>query len=214
MQTLGCRYRANASAWMTHVIFLEWLKAFDLHVSGRKLFLITDNFSGHIPVEQLPYHVTLQNTTVFYPPPNMTSKIQPCDAGIIRYLKAYYRRRLNRMLLKRLEDKVNDPEKFDILAEIQMVVSAWQSDFKPSTIERCYLHCKIRTPAQPIEEIRPDELLDEQVVLDLESQICQFQYRNPMDIRNRLNYLDEDVTSYTPDLDDIIENHFKKEVLV
>jgi hypothetical protein len=32
--SLGCVYRNNASAWMTHIIFLEWLRAFDLHVSG------------------------------------------------------------------------------------------------------------------------------------------------------------------------------------
>lgn len=211
MQTLGCQYRANASAWMTQTIFLEWLKAFDLHVSGRKVLLIMDNFSGHIPVDQLPDHVKLQNTTVFYLPPNMTSKIQPCDAGIIRNLKAYYRRRFNRMLLQRLEDNVNDPEKVDILVAIQMVVPAWRSDVKPSTIERCYLHCNIRTHGQPVDNISADDLVDEQVILDLQSQICQFKYRNPMDVRNLLNYPDEDVTSYTPDLDDIIENHLQEE---
>jgi hypothetical protein len=37
----------------------------------------------------------------------MTSKIQPCDAGIIRNFKAYYRRRFNRLLLQRFEDDID-----------------------------------------------------------------------------------------------------------
>ncbi len=90
VMSFGCVYRNNASAWMTQIIFLEWLRAFDLHVFGRKVFLILDNFSGHTPVEKIPDHIRLRNTTILYLPPNMTSKIQPCDAGIIRNFKAYY----------------------------------------------------------------------------------------------------------------------------
>jgi hypothetical protein len=58
-----------------------------------------DNFSGHIPLDQLPNHIQLRNTTVFYLPPNATSKIQPCNARIIRNFKAYYRCHFNRLLL-------------------------------------------------------------------------------------------------------------------
>jgi hypothetical protein len=107
---------------MTREIFLEWLRGFDLHVSGHKVLLIMDNFSGHIPLDQLPNHIQLRNTTVFYLPPNATSKIQPCDVGIIRSFKAYYCRRFNQIPLQRLEDNVVDPEKINILCAIQMVV--------------------------------------------------------------------------------------------
>jgi len=65
---------------MTQIIFLEWFRAFDLHVSSRKVLLILDNFSGHTPVEKIPDHIRLRNTTIFYLPPNMTSKIQPCSS--------------------------------------------------------------------------------------------------------------------------------------
>jgi hypothetical protein len=143
--TLGCQYRNNSSAWMMREIFLKWLKGFDLHVSGRKVLLIMDNFSGHIPLDQLPNHIQLRNTTVFYLPPNATSKIQPCDAGIIRSFKAYYRRRFNRLLLQCLEDNVVDPEKIDILYAIQMVVRAWTYEVKSKTIFNCFRHCKIRS---------------------------------------------------------------------
>jgi len=97
--TFRCQYQNNSSIWMMWEIFLEWLRGFDLHVLGRKVLLIMDNFSGHIPLDQLPNHIQLKNTIVFYLPPNATSKIQPCDAGIIRSFKAYYHHRFNRLLL-------------------------------------------------------------------------------------------------------------------
>ncbi|KAH1228178.1 CENP-B 2 [Glycine max] len=37
----------------------------------------------------------LRNVELFFLPPNMTSKIQPCDAGIIRAFKMHYRRSLD-----------------------------------------------------------------------------------------------------------------------
>ncbi len=100
--SFGCKYRSNSKAWMTQVIFLEWLKRFDARMARRNVLLITDNCSAHIPLMQLASVVTLCNITVFYLPPNTTSKIQPCDVGIIRSLKAYYRRRFNRLPIQRL----------------------------------------------------------------------------------------------------------------
>ncbi len=48
--------------------------------------------------------------------------------------------------------------------------------------------------------------MDIEVIEDLESQIRQFHYHNPMDIRNLLNYPKEQVTAYTLDVDDVIED--------
>jgi hypothetical protein len=96
---LGCTYRSNAKAWMTQIIFLEWLNAFDLHVANRKVLLVLDNCNAHVPFGELPARIQLRNTRVLYLPPNMTSKIQPCDADIICNFRAYYRRRFNHLLL-------------------------------------------------------------------------------------------------------------------
>jgi hypothetical protein len=109
---------------MTQVIFLKWLKGFDARMARRNVILIMDNYSAHILLMQLASVVTLRNTTVFYLPPNTTSKIQPCDVGIIRSLKAYYRHRFNRLLIQRLQDKVANPEKIDVLDVMHIVVVA------------------------------------------------------------------------------------------
>ncbi len=97
------------------IIFLEWLNAFDLHVANRKVLLVLDNCNAHVPLEELLACIQLKNTRVLYLPPNMTSKIQPCDANIIRNFKAYYRRRFNRLQLQRLEDGIDQVEKIDVM---------------------------------------------------------------------------------------------------
>jgi hypothetical protein len=127
-------------------------------------------------------------------------------------LKAYYRRRFNRALLQRIEDKVSEPEKVDILGAIQFAVLARNYEVKPTTIANCFLHYKIRSieQAEVVENITEDDLVDHEVIADLQSQIQRFRYRNPMDIRNLLNYSEEQITSYTPDLDSIIEDHLEE----
>jgi hypothetical protein len=79
----------------------------------------------------------------------MTSKIQPCDASIIRNFKAYYHRHFNRLLLQRLKDGVDQAEKIDVLQAIRLAVPIWATDVKIATIQNCYKHCQIRTTKGP-----------------------------------------------------------------
>jgi len=123
---------------MTQIIFLEWLNTFDLHVANRKVLLVLDNYRTHVPFEELPARIQLRNTHVLYLPPNMTSKIQPCDVDIIRNFKAYYHRRFNRLLLQRLKDGVDQAEKIDVLQAIRLAVPIWATDVKIATIQNCY----------------------------------------------------------------------------
>ena len=206
--SLGCTYRSNAKAWMTQIIFLEWLKAFDLHVVNYKVLLVLDNCSAHVPLEELPARIQLRNTCLLYLPSNMTSKIQPCDAGIIRNFKAYYRRRFNRLLLQRLEDGVDQAEKIDVLQAIRLAIPVWATDVKSATIQNCYKHCQIRTTEGPGQATPTEkDLIDKDVIDELESQITRLGYKNPMDIWSLLTYWDEDNVSYIPMLDEIIDGH-------
>jgi hypothetical protein len=189
---------------MTQVIFLEWLKGFDARMAGRNVLLIMDNCSAHISLMQLASVVTLRNTTVFYLPPNTTSKIQPCDAGIIRSLKAYYQRRFNRLLILRLQDKVANPEKIDVLEAMHIAVVAWSMDVKPETICNCFRHCRIRTTNADVTSVSEEPLIDPEVIKDLEEQVQELRYRNPMDIRNLIDYPAEREIAYVPTQEEIV----------
>jgi hypothetical protein len=196
--SFGCKYRSNPEAWMTQVIFLEWLKGFDARMAGRNVFFIMDNCNAHILLMQLASVVTLRNTTVFYLPLNATSKIQPCDAGIIQSLKVYYRHRFNRLLIQRFQDKVADPEKIDVLEAMHIVVAAWSMDVKPETIRKCFRHCRIRTTNADVTPVLEEPFIELEVIKDLEEQVQELWYRNPMDIRNLIDYPVERKVAYVP----------------
>ena len=42
LRNLGCQYRDNKKAWMTQIIFLEWLRDFDRKMANRKILLIIE----------------------------------------------------------------------------------------------------------------------------------------------------------------------------
>ena len=69
---------------MTGGIFANWLKAFNLKMSGRKVLLLLDNATSHVNLE-------LSNVHIHFLPPNTTSHLQPMDAGIIRNFKLKYK---------------------------------------------------------------------------------------------------------------------------
>jgi hypothetical protein len=85
--SLNTAYEANQKAWMTKLLFNDWLKSFDGSMDGHKGALLMDNCPAHGTEADLP---PLKNTTVIFLPPNTTSMIQPCDAGIIHTFKAYF----------------------------------------------------------------------------------------------------------------------------
>jgi hypothetical protein len=107
---------------------------------------------------------------------------------------------------------VPELEKVNTLGAIQFAVPAWNYEVKPTTIANYFLHCKFRSTeqAEAVENVTEDDLVDHEVIADLQSQIQRFSYRNPMDIRNLFNYSEEQITSYMPDLDSIIEDHLEE----
>ncbi|POW10326.1 hypothetical protein PSTT_06119 [Puccinia striiformis] len=88
----------------------------------------------------------LTNLKVEFLPPNLTSVLQPCDAGIIRAFKAYYRRQFLKYAMARYE---GDPDAdgttvFNInqLEAMHLARAAWQS-VTQKTIANCWRHTAI-----------------------------------------------------------------------
>jgi hypothetical protein len=133
MNSLDCQYRANKKAWMTSVLFDEYVRSFDQMMHGRRVLLVVDNCPAH------PRNIEgLRNVELFFLPPNMTSKIQPCDAGIIRAFKMHYRRRFYRKILEGYEVGQSDPGKINVLDAINLAIPAWTIDVRKETIANCF----------------------------------------------------------------------------
>jgi hypothetical protein len=98
-------YYFNSTAWMTMDIWEKWLLDFNRSRAqlGREALLIVDNAGGHNMTPEIKKKLT--HVTVEYLEPNTTSVIQPCDQGIIRNAKVYYRKGLVKHCVKSVDEK-------------------------------------------------------------------------------------------------------------
>ena len=88
-------YCANTNGWQTSILFEDFLRKFNnkMKLQRRHILLLLDNCPSH------PDLNNLSNIKLQFLPKSTTSKTQPLDMGVIKSLKAQYRRRMG-----------NDPE--------------------------------------------------------------------------------------------------------
>ncbi len=140
LSALPVQWESTKKAWMTGQVWVKMLNKWDmeLRLQSRHILLLIDNAPSH------PEVVGLTNIKVVYLPKNTTSLIQPCDAGIIHNLKAYYQMELRDRILASLEaagaEKGRSEDfvkKVSILDAIHMVARAWRS-VKATTVANCF----------------------------------------------------------------------------
>lgn len=115
---------------------LEYIDT-EMRKRGRSILLYIDNAPSHIFDE-----TKLTNVRVEFLDPNMTSHIQPLDAGIIRAFKAHYRRLYILRALLRDEAGIDDIYAIDQLEAMRLVDEAW-GHISNETIANCWKHTKI-----------------------------------------------------------------------
>ncbi|XP_074359364.1 ARS-binding protein 1-like [Apium graveolens] len=178
---------------------------FDSQMQGRRILFVVDNCPAH------PKNIEgLQNVELYFLPPNMTSKIQSCDAGIIRAFKMHYRRRFYRGLLEGYELGQSDPGKINVLDAINYAVATWTTNVKQESIARCFQHCKIRSIDEVSSNLN-EHTTPEEYIHELEVMIKDLGYRNKMDVNNFLDYPGEnescsEVQSIEEIVNTILEN--------
>jgi DDE superfamily endonuclease len=108
-----------------------------MRIQKRHICLSLDNFSGHF-IRYEP-----QNIQLLYFEPNMTSFVQPLDAGIIRCFKAHYRRQFCLCAIEKDELGERDIYKINLLEGMLMAREAWKR-VDDATIRHCWNHTKIQ----------------------------------------------------------------------
>lgn len=123
INNLGVQYFSNKKAWMTSIIFKEYLKKLndDMMHQNRKILLFVDNASSHV-------NINLSNIRLVFLPPKTTAKLQPLDAGIICNLKVNYRKLMLQHLLLDMENCKNISEltKKKLRFWIQSSILSWR----------------------------------------------------------------------------------------
>lgn len=131
VKTLPVDYANNTKAWMTKILFKDWLKKVDkqMKINRKKILLFIDNCAAHT---DLP---TLANVKVMFLPANTTSKLQPLDQGIIHTFKRFYRREVVKHILTSLEE--NSSPDINVLLAMKFARKAWYlvSDV---TVKNCF----------------------------------------------------------------------------
>lgn len=201
IKSLPVDYKNNNKAWMTSDIFKEWLKIWDqeLKKQNRKILLLIDNCPSHPAIQNL------RNIELVFLPPNMTSVLQPMDQGIIRTLKAKFRKRLVLKILNRMEQNID--EKISVLDAILMLADAWK-DVPEISIVNCFRHAGFGTTTNQEGEINemPEKIDD----LDLMGIISSLPYTHEQ-IADFAS-VDENVVTYeVPSEKEIIESITKAE---
>lgn len=137
VKKLPLEYTHSKNAWMTANLFSDWLLGWEteLRKQNKKILLLVDNCKPHL---SLP---PLKNIKVVFLPANTTSVIQPCDQGIIRSFKSYYRQEVSRTILSQLDNGDSNSnqlaKKISLLQAFHMATKAW-NQVSDKTIRNCF----------------------------------------------------------------------------
>ena len=166
IKSLPCRYRAQAKSWMDSFLFDEWVKDLDkmFERESRKVALIVDNCPAHPKIEGL------KAVELVFLSPNTTSKTQPMNQGVIRSLKAKYRRKIIRRLIRAVDTKKAFP-KTSILDK---------NCFRKAGISEEVAEEAINEQDDPFKDLSTDEL-------EPEDSINEFRERFPEEVHTEQN---------------------------
>ena len=147
---LPVTWKSNKKAWMTGDLYKTWLTTFntDMQRQARKVLLFIDNAPAHPVIENL------SNVKVVFFPANATSLLQPLDAGIIRTVKAAYRKELLSFVVQRIDE--NNPiheiiKAVDVLRAISWIHSAVHA-VKATTVQKCFKKCHFDKQSELIDQ--------------------------------------------------------------
>ena len=132
---LSFHYHNNAKAWMTSILFEEWLEKWNgiLKVQNRHVLLWINNLSGHT----LPASIT--NVCMAFFSPNLMSHVQPMDAGIIWCFKAHYQKLFVACSIDHYNARVHPSKIYDVnqLEAMHLTDITW-SHVKPKVHCNCW----------------------------------------------------------------------------
>ncbi|CAK5276393.1 unnamed protein product [Mycena citricolor] len=133
---LGFLYQNNVKAWITTVLYQEWLWNWDADLVQQNhwVLLLQDNFSGHTPPEDIS-NIHVENFTA-----NLTAHVQPMDAGIIQAFKAHYRCGFMQRSLDHYDSNISLAHIYNInqLEAMRLADQAWRK-ISQTTIANCWI---------------------------------------------------------------------------
>ncbi|GBB86480.1 hypothetical protein RclHR1_12900007 [Rhizophagus clarus] len=194
--SLPVQYYWNKTAYMQVSIWNDWLKLFDsrLRLQNRHIILLYDGASTHKLIDDVEF----SNIRLHKLPPNTTSRLQPCDAGIIHSFKAQYRKLFLRNRIKAFDNSQETGQpipEITIKKAIKYVAKAWEL-VQPVTITNGWRKTGILPPSTDDDiDFDFDEFEEVDQLQDLIGQLASKIYRSPMSAEEYLEY-EKDETNH------------------
>eukprot|EP00873_Tetraselmis_striata_P000195 jgi/Tetstr1/420459/TSEL_011572.t1 len=156
-----CTLSVHENAWMDTAIFKAWFEdcflpwTEDRRSADTPVFLILDNFSGH--VHQAVLQLARQHHVIMIGlPPHSTHWTQPLDVTLMKPLKTYWTTAVNELRMTNWLDVITEQQVIELLcapcqglqdANSNAAWSPWSKTFRPSNIKSAFL----RTGLWPID---------------------------------------------------------------
>ena len=204
-KTLQTIYDHSSNAWMTAAIFEDWfhknfVPAVKKHLRKKKLpvkaVLLVDNCGAH------PKDLKSRDgrITVWFLPKNTTSKIQPCDMGIISTTKRNYRRNLVTAIIDSNLNLQDYLKSLTIKDAMHLFATAWDA-VSAESINACWRKGLGDTFQESVQDSDSDgdfDGFDETDLRDAESRAQDYEGFNECDMvtaRRALGHVTEEAIS-------------------
>ncbi|KAF1326633.1 Ars binding protein 1, partial [Globisporangium splendens] len=193
------QYRDNPKAWMTPVLFQEWISTLDTKLRDiqRTILLLIPQAPSHICIS---LELTNIRVEMLPPPPSTSSALptlqspyQPFESGIFAAFKRRYRRHHMHHALDRFEAGVGgDLYKLDLVQAMRWVRDCWMHMLPASLLKHFWDRTELITHPAPAAKPSPQTYhAMEELELRMESDICDtvaaLQVARPMTIDEFLN---------------------------
>jgi len=148
-ENLPVTWKHNKKAWMTTVVFEDWVNQLNetMKKNKRRIIPFVDNATSHVVSKKL------SNVHVKFLPPHL-SELQPFDQGIIQAMKANYRKSMLQSLLAAI-GKFNPETKFaksvTVFDATWWISSAW-NNVREETILKCFRQAGFASPETDLQE--------------------------------------------------------------
>ena len=133
---------------MTKEIFHQLMEKWNAELveSSKKILLLVDNFSGH-KID------SLSNIRIEFLPPNITSKVQPLDLGIIANFNHYFKQ------IREGDEVYSSRDNLDMNSVFEIAARAVDM-IRPETFNRCFESSTIYTSVDEDDESEDDMVLE------------------------------------------------------
>ena len=148
-------------------LFEEWVRELDrkFEQQNGKVVLIIDNCPAH------PAIGGLKAIQLCFLPPNTAAVTQSMDQRVIRSLKAKYRSRLIKLIIKAIDSNKDIP-KINVLDAMKLLTLSWE-DVTENAVQNCFAKARISNDDQ----LRAQNALDDPFI-ELRSSIEELKERN------------------------------------